>query len=367
MHLFTAWPLPAQEQPALSPRDKLVVETILRLKEFKLETNPVAKESVLRYLRAQAGSDQYFELIERFRPAELAEELLQFCLSHAEDSKGARGAAVLVAMGQTEQLQQLAQANDAVQAVAAVRLLGHAAGKDLPRIMVPLIISAEASTEVRSAAIIALGRSIVGQRELLTLVSKNQLDDQLKFAAANVLLSSSESTIAAEAGKYLELPATADRQPLPTIAELVQRRGSVDAGSQIFRTPGTCINCHKLQTEGREVGPDLSTIGSKLSREAMYVAILDPSSAISHNFETYAALTDEGTVITGLLISQTDDEVTIRTSEGIDKRIDRASIEEMKKQPKSLMPQDLQRLMTVQQLVDLVEYLLTLRTANSGQ
>ena len=72
-------------------------------------------------------------------------------------------------------------------------------------------------------------------------------------------------------------------------------------------------------------------------------------------------LTDEGIQISGLLVSQTDQAVTLRTSEGIDKTVDQDAIENFKKQSKSLMPQDLQRLMTAEQLVDLVEYLMTLR------
>ena len=122
-----------------------------------------------------------------------------------------------------------------------------------------------------------------------------------------------------------------------------------------------CNKCHKVRGKGKEVGPDLSEIGSKLSREAMYVSILDPSAAVSHNFETYSILTLDGLAVTGLLISETDEAVTLRNSEGIDKTVDQEDIEIFKKQKTSLMPQDLQKLLTVDQLVDLVEYTLTLK------
>ena len=95
----------------------------------------------------------------------------------------------------------------------------------------------------------------------------------------------------------------------------------------------------------------------------MYVSILDPSAAVSHNFETYSVLTLDGLAITGLLISETDEAVTLRNSEGIDKKIAQEDIEIFKKQKTSLMPQDLQKLLTVDQLVDLVEYTLTLKKA----
>lgn len=216
----------------------------------------------------------------------------------------------------------------------------------------------------RIAALAAAGRHPDGQHQILDLVKRAVLPDDLKFAAANVLLSSENEAIAAEASEYVSLPETADSQPLPPVAELAKRVGDPVAGASVFRQQGTCIQCHLIHGEGKVVGPDLSEIGSKLSREAMLVAILDPSAAISHNFETYVLLTGDGTAITGLLISQTDAGITLRTNEGIDRTVDRDEVELFEKKSKSMMPQDLQRLMTVNQLVDLVEYLMSLQKAD---
>ena len=102
-------------------------------------------------------------------------------------------------------------------------------------------------------------------------------------------------------------------------------------------------------------------IGSKLAPEAMYVAILDPSAAISFNFETYNVLMDDGRDFSGVLVSQTDDSVTIKTAEAIERTIDRDEIDELIKQQISLMPSDLAQKMTTQQLVDVVEYLMALK------
>ncbi len=100
---------------------------------------------------------------------------------------------------------------------------------------------------------------------------------------------------------------------------------------------------------------------SKLALEAMYVAILDPSAAISFNFETYNVLMDDGRDFSGVLVSQTDDSVTIKTAEAIERTIDRDEIDELIKQQISLMPSDLAQKMTTQQLVDVVEYLMALK------
>tara|TARA_R110002073_G_scaffold5624_25_gene34703 strand:- start:1348 stop:4626 length:3279 start_codon:yes stop_codon:yes gene_type:complete len=341
-------------------KDKLVVEAVLRLGDFDFEGSGPAKHSVLRYLRAQPGTDVYFDLLSRFKFNEMADDLVEFSLAHHDQTSGVRAAEILFSMDRQSLLLDAMQSNDIKQRVAAVTLVGHAGRNQAVSLLLPLVTADGLPNEVRVAALEGISRRPNGRKKLLDLVVTRKLPNDLKFAAANVLLSTEEEVIRNEAAKYLELPATADSQPLPPLATLVKRRGDVAAGAEVFRKTGTCINCHKVNGEGKEVGPDLSEIGSKLSREAMYVSILDPSAAVSHNFETYSLLTDDGSAITGLLVSDTAESVTLRNAEGIDQTVSKEEIEIFQKQSKSLMPQDLQRLMTANQLVNLVEYTLTL-------
>jgi putative heme-binding domain-containing protein len=137
--------------------------------------------------------------------------------------------------------------------------------------------------------------------------------------------------------------------------------GDVQRGEVLFRGKATCSNCHIVNQFGKQVGPDLSEIGTKLSAEAMYVSILDPSAGISHNYETYIALLDSGQVLSGVLISQTDDQVILRTAEAIDRTIATGDIVEMKKSEKSIMPDGLHQTVDRQGLVDIIQYMTTLR------
>ncbi|MCA9269065.1 MAG: c-type cytochrome, partial [Planctomycetales bacterium] len=145
------------------------------------------------------------------------------------------------------------------------------------------------------------------------------------------------------------------------LAQLIAQAGDSARGHEIFRTKGTCIKCHQIRREGKQVGPSLAEIGSKLTREAMFVSILDPSAGISHNFESYQAILHDGTIFTGLLISETDDSVTLKSAEAIERIIPKSDIEELLKQKISLMPADLQKTMTAQELVDVVQFLATLK------
>ena len=109
------------------------------------------------------------------------------------------------------------------------------------------------------------------------------------------------------------------------------------------------------------VGPDLSGIGAKLSREALYESVLAPSAAISHNYEAWTGLTKDGRAITGLLVSKTPQQVVIRGADGVDVTVAGDDLEELIRQPVSLMPADLASTLSAEELVDVVTWLETLR------
>ena len=106
--------------------------------------------------------------------------------------------------------------------------------------------------------------------------------------------------------------------------------------------------------------PDLSEIGTKLSRQAMYESILFPSAGISHNYENWMVLKLDGQIISGVLVGETGEKIQIKDDKGINHVISLDDIDSRKKQKLSLMPADLHKELTEQDLVDLIEYLMTL-------
>jgi putative heme-binding domain-containing protein len=152
-------------------------------------------------------------------------------------------------------------------------------------------------------------------------------------------------------------------EKLPPVAELVKRQGNADRGKALFAGAGTCAKCHIVNGEGKSVGPNLSGVGAKLSREALYESVLAPSAAISHSYETHTALLEDGRSITGLLVSQSPKEVVIRGADGIDVTVPAADVEQLVKQPVSLMPADLAATLSAEELVDVVAWMETLRSS----
>ena len=159
----------------------------------------------------------------------------------------------------------------------------------------------------------------------------------------------------------LPLPPARDGQPLPAVAELLKRSGNAEQGRGLFAGIGSCAKCHVVRGEGKMVGPDLTGIGAKLSREALYESILAPSAAISHGYEAWTALTSDGRSLSGLLVSRSPEQVVIRGSDGLDTTLETAELEDLVRQPVSLMPADLASTLSASELTDIVAWLETLR------
>jgi uncharacterized repeat protein (TIGR03806 family) len=139
--------------------------------------------------------------------------------------------------------------------------------------------------------------------------------------------------------------------------------GDADRGRRLFlETEGVqCKNCHRVQQQGKELGPDLSTIGRQNSREQLLESILEPSKRIDPKFVSYLLETDDGRVITGLLVSRDEREIVLKDAQNMELRFAADHIERLVPQQPSLMPELLFRDMTAQQLADLIEFLGSLK------
>jgi len=202
-----------------------------------------------------------------------------------------------------------------------------------------------------------------GARRLVEMAKEGRLTGSLPQAAAAAISAGPWGDVRQAAADVLPLPRARGGAALPPVAELVKRGGSAEKGKGVFAGAGTCAKCHVVAGEGKMVGPDLSGVGAKLSREALWESVLAPSAAISHNYEAFTALTHDGRAISGLLVSRTPAEVVIRGADGTDTAVAAADLEDLVRQPVSLMPADLASTLTAEELVDLVAYLETLRGA----
>ncbi|WP_164101806.1 PVC-type heme-binding CxxCH protein [Candidatus Laterigemmans baculatus] len=340
--------------------DAVLVRAVERMSDIDWRAAESTRLAVERHIRHSSGSPEFVALVKQFQPAGMEDELLVYALAHGDDTTAVEATELLIA---SPQGRTVAAATLGIEegAPAMARLLGLLGSPAAIELLDPLIRDPEQPYPVRSAAVRGMASNQLGGQQLLELAAKQQLAADTRLLAGDLLSRSSNEKLKQRAAQLLPLPESTDASPLPPLDELVAMKGDASRGRELFAGKATCANCHRVAGSGKEVGPDLSEIGDKLSREAMMVSILDPSAGISHNYENYVCLLDSGQIITGVLINRTDDAVTLRTAEAIDRTIPTSEIEELKKSEKSIMPDNLHHTIDPQGLVDLIAYMETLK------
>ena len=355
--------LESQEIPddAQLAKDTRTVETLLRLKSIDPNTNPKLSSAVSRYLKTVEGTDRYLEVVEQLKFKAAAEGIYELAIGHADTPLGVQATRVLLKLDGPSRILEVLETGSTEEKVAVVNLFGSVGNRLCCKTLTEIMMSDESLPVVRQSAVASLLKSPPGKEAIGKAFEGDNFPEELRITTAAAVNQLSDTAFKNRVAKYLKLPETADAQPLPPLEELMTARGNLELGKKMFLEKGTCSKCHVIGTEGKEVGPNLSEIGSKLSREAMYVSILDPNAAVSHNFETYYAELFDGEVVTGILTSESPDEVTIKTADAVVRKLPRDDIDLIEKQKLSLMPEGLQKNMTADELISLVEYLLTLK------
>ena len=137
--------------------------------------------------------------------------------------------------------------------------------------------------------------------------------------------------------------------------------GDAESGRRLFfSTVGPrCGVCHKYDGRGGNVGPDLTQIGRSMARERIINSILQPGQEMAPDYQPWILQTDDGKTYTGLRLPKGGDdgkELYI-DSAGNKFTLASSSIEGRQAASTSIMPDNLQSILTIDDLRDLVTFL----------
>jgi putative heme-binding domain-containing protein len=118
----------------------------------------------------------------------------------------------------------------------------------------------------------------------------------------------------------------------------------------------TCTSCHVFAGEGKTVGPDLTGIRNQPA-DVLLLHIIVPEFEMMPIYTTYNVETKDGQSFSGLLAAETTANVTLRQALGIEEVIPRSNIASISTSRLSLMPQELEKTMSKQDLADLLGFL----------
>ena len=170
--------------------------------------------------------------------------------------------------------------------------------------------------------------------------------DQLRRSKNPELKARAEKLFAAPGG---------NRESAFSEAKAVLKLSPVPAnGRAVFEK--SCAACHRLNQQGVAVGPDLFDIRQQPKESILYHIVI-PEAEIAPNFVNYECELKDGRSLSGLLASETSGSITLRMAQGVEENIARAQIARLTASRLSLMPQELEKAMTGQELADLLAYL----------
>lgn len=155
-------------------------------------------------------------------------------------------------------------------------------------------------------------------------------------------------------------------ESLPELVQAAIKDGDSVRGAKVFYGKKTaCANCHDI-ANGYQMGPKLTTARKEATPEFLIQSILKPSESILKGFTSVNVLTVDGVSMSGYLVEETDDAITISiaTDGGKPRVIPIDDVEAVKEMKQSTMPTGLANLCGDRQgFLDLAKFVIDI---NSG-
>lgn len=209
---------------------------------------------------------------------------------------------------------------------------------------------------VRRALLQALLRDGERTRRLLVEIDAKRIaPTELDPLTVQALLNHKVPATRDEAKLVLAALVPADRK---VVLDQYQRALTLDAdakrGKLIFEKQ--CAACHRIGGVGVDVAPDISDSRTRTPAQLL-TDILNPNQAIDNNYVSYTVVTNDGKAESGVISAETPASITLRQPEGKVVLILRQDIDILRSNGISLMPDGLEKNMTVEQLADLISYI----------
>lgn len=338
-------------------QDKIAVYALTQMDTNSIVMTPALQAIVKKSLEAVKGSPEFLDLVAKYKIKDQNEELLNIAVTNKKNNLKALAVRLLILNNGAKNILTAIHA-DTATAMAMVTALGSDENEKTKDILQTVLLDKSLELPLRKRATQNFFRGYKGQERLMNLVLNKKLPADLDTTAEKMLVRAYRQEIKQQA--LVHYKKDGSTQPnLQPVGELVKLTGKSQDGKAIFN--GTCNVCHQVNNSGTNFGPDLSEIGTKLSKEALYDAVLHPDAGISFGYEGFLVKTKDGNQLMGYVTSDTKDELAIKAVGGAITKLKKSDIVSKKPYEHSLMPAGLLGGMKQQQVVDLIEYMAGLR------
>ncbi len=214
---------------------------------------------------------------------------------------------------------------------------------------------ATALSEELEEIAIEMSRSGIGAPNLLHLAGRNELPEFFFPIIAQHIHDNPDASVRALASRYFPKP-SATGEPLPPIDDIANLAGDLVNGRDLFFGRAVCATCHLHGNEGRDIGPNLTTVGERFDRVAILDSIINPSAAIAFGYESVILETVDGQTLSGFVVGD-GDPVILKDVGGQQHSISKGKIRSRQELGQSIMPAGGGLGLSAQDLADLVAFL----------
>ena len=233
-----------------------------------------------------------------------------------------------------EQLKDMiATTEPIVLQIAAMQALGEIKGTEVPEYV--LSKWSNLTPEIRD---VALGTFMNEKASVNLLLNAVQLEkiptEAIGWKMRVQLMNNGDETTRNLARKLL----TKDKgeEVNKNYQQALEIEGDLIAGKSVYME--NCALCHQFRGKnGVAFGPDLGTLHNWHPKDLM-ANILDPNLSIAPGFDLWEVSLKDGEMIQGMIMNETSSAISLRTSPGVEKTINRQDIEAIKGMQLSLMP-----------------------------
>jgi putative membrane-bound dehydrogenase-like protein len=191
---------------------------------------------------------------------------------------------------------------------------------------------------------------------LMTGAGEGRFDlSELAPAQQSALQSHADKSVQEKANKILGLRNSNRQELLQSYQPALTLQGDIEKGRGLFLK--SCSACHRLESVGFELGPNLATFKYR-GPAAILENVLDPNKEVNPQYINYAIVTKDEQTYTGMIESESATSITLTRGDKLRDTVMRTDIEQMKSSKASIMPEGLEKQLDHQAMADLIAYLL---------
>ena len=218
------------------------------------------------------------------------------------------------------------------------------------------------TTEEQQAALLTLATlPLENTKPILEDLLQQLADGELPVSIQLELADAVDSTHSAEMKSRLaQIRANQPDDALAGSYQACLEGGDPERGRMIAFESSTaqCMQCHAYDDYGGNAGPRLNGVGSRLTRQQLLEALINPSARLAHGYGTVTLEMRDGRTLSGILQDETDTELTLKIGNQPDQVFLKENVVKRTNAPSS-MP-SMKTFLTKKEIRDVVSMLATL-------